>query len=53
MFYRLLDDAVADTLAALLGPAQTGGPEVLAACQCPHCSEAIHPDTPAVRVSIK
>jgi DNA-binding transcriptional ArsR family regulator len=41
VFYRLVDDVALQLLEAALGPADADEPEVLAACPCPHCAEAV------------
>ena len=41
MFYRLVDDVAAEMLDAALGPAETDGPAVIAACPCPRCTGVV------------
>jgi DNA-binding transcriptional ArsR family regulator len=41
VFYRLVDGVALELLETALGPADEDAPEVLTACPCPHCAEAV------------
>ena len=41
VYYRLVDEVVADLLETALGPADDGALQVLKTCPCPRCAEAV------------
>ena len=41
VFYRLVDEATHNLLGVIFGPVNGLGPDVLAACPCPRCADAV------------